>query len=505
MAFSTVLTTNSMRKSLVLLFFGLACLPSFAQVKFFVHLDSSATHPLTGRLIVSTTADTAKGFKNGVDNDQPRFALNIKNWTNDQVIEVDDKAEALSIKPSQMKPGYYKVIGFMDANVERGGFNPGNFYSTGEPVLQVQERGKGEIHIYLNREVKQRAFNESDSIKLMDMRSPLLSSFQKNNVFIKGAVILPAGYHLDTTKRYPVVFVIPGWGGTHYDALNKDRRGRYGMRTGIEKIFVYLNPETQTRWGLHAFVDSRVNGPWGKALVEEVIPYIRNNYRTTGSAAQTFVMGQSSGGYPSLWLPLHYPDAFGGGWAVSPDPVDFSDFVGINIYDKNANYFYQQNGELRGFFLKEGRYQSTVKREVGIEVFEDDGTQTQAFEAAFGRADATGRPYLLFNRQTGAINQEVVEDWKPYDMGLFLQHNWNRLSEKLSGKKLHVYAGANDNFHLDRSVAALKAKAAAVKADIVVEIIPDADHWSIWSKAFTDRIHKEMDALILAAAGSTTN
>ncbi|MBB1286466.1 hypothetical protein HRH25_18940 [Flavisolibacter sp. BT320] len=470
---------------------------SFGQVKFFVHLDSGATRPLTGRLLISTTADTTIGFRNGVDNNQPRFALPVKNWTKDQVIEVDDRATALNVMPSQMKPGYYKVIGFMDAHPERGAFNPGNFYSTKEPVLQVTQEGKGEIHIYLNREVKPRSFAESDSIKRMELHSSLLSAFHKNEVLVKGGIFLPPSYGADTAKRYPVVFVIPGWGGTHYDILNRDRRNRYGMGVGLEKIFVYLNPETQARWGLHAFVDSRVNGPWGKALVEEVIPYIRANYRTTGKATQTFVMGQSSGGYPSLWLPLHYPDAFGGGWAVSPDPVDFSNFTGIDIYADDANYYYNKDGSLRGAFLKDGKYLSSVKKDVAGELFEDDGTQTQSFEAAFGRSDKDGRPLPLFDRETGKINKQVAADWKPYDLGLYIQSNWRHLSGKLSGKKLHVYAGAKDNFHLDQSVAGFKAKAAAVGADLVAEIIPDADHWSIWSKEFAERIQKEVDALIL--------
>jgi S-formylglutathione hydrolase FrmB len=487
-----------MKHFITLAFSMFLLLPLFAQVKFYVHLDSSATRPLTGRLTVSTTADTAQGFRNGVDNNQPRFALNVQSWTKDQVIEVDDRAEALNIKPSQMKPGYYKVIGFMDAHPERGAFNPGNFYSTKEPLMEVTNDGKGEIHIYLNREVKPRPFVASDSIRGLELRSSLLSAFHKEEVLVKGGIFLPPGYHTDTAKRYPVVFVIPGWGGTHYDVLNRERRSRYGMGMGLEKIFVYLNPETQTRWGLHAFVDSRVNGPWGKALVEEVIPYIRAAYRTTGKAAHTFVMGQSSGGYPSLWLPLHYPDAFGGGWAVSPDPVDFSNFTGIDIYAADANYYYNKDGSLRGAFLKEGKYQSTVKKDVAAELFEDDGTQTQAFEAAFGRLGKNGRPLPLFDRQTGRINKKVAADWKAYDLGLYVQNNWNRLSGRLSGNKLHVYAGAADNFHLDQSVTAFKARAAAVGADVVVEIIPGADHWSIWTREFAERIHKELDALILA-------
>ena len=484
-----------------LFFFLLLAINSVApaQVRIFVHLDSSSKIPLTGRLTVSTTADTIKGFRNGVDNNQPRFALNLENWTNDSVIEINDEAEALSVKPSQMRPGHYKVIGFMDASFERGAFNPGNFYSTKEPVLYVDESGKGEIHIFLNREVKPRSFNSSDSIKLLDFRSRLLSEFHDKDINIKGAIILPASYNTDSTKTFPVVYVIPGWGGTHYDALNTGMRERYGMRTGLEKIYVYLNPETQTRWGLHAFIDSRVNGPWGKALVEEVIPYIYTNYRATKNSSHTYVMGQSSGGYPSLWLPLNYPDAFGGGWAVSPDPVDFSNFTGVNIYEKNANFYFNKDGSERGSFFKDGKYQSTVIKDVTAEMFDDDGTQTQSFEAAFGLTGKNGKPLYLFNRKTGIVNMQTANAWKQYDLGLYIQKNWGRLSGKLSGRKLHVYAGANDNFHLDRSVKALKEKAEAVKADIVIDIIPGADHWSIWSKEFTERIQREMDALILSS------
>ena len=292
------------------------------------------------------------------------------------------------------------------------------------------------------------------------------------------------------------VGVIPGWGGTHFDAQSAGMRKRYGMSEGLPKIYVYLNPETQTPFGLHCFVDSRVNGPWGRALVEELQPYIRKTYHASALAKETFVVGQSSGGYPALWLPLHYPKAFGGGWAVSPDPVDFSNFAGVELYAKNANMYKAADGSDIPFYIVNGKPLSTTKTIIDIENFEGDGGQYQSFEAEFGMPDKNGRPKQVFNRETGAVDAAVLKEWEPYDLGRYVQQHWSTLKDDLAGGKLHVYAGANDNFQLNKSVMAFEKKIREVNADIVVEIFPGADHFSMWSPAFTSRIQKEMDDLL---------
>lgn len=484
-----------------LLFYGFLicfCLPAVAQVRFRVHLDSNNNRSLTGRLFVYTTADTARGVPDAPDYRQPMFALQVTDWTNKQVIEVDDKAEAFSVRPSQMKPGYYKAVGIIDAYAdERGSFNVGNVYSAKNVLFRVPEDGPVVVDIYLNKEVGERPFPESDSIKLVQFRSAVLSEFHHKDVFIKAGVVLPKEYLEDPAKKFPVVYVIPGWGGTHYNALSKSQRERYGVGMGLPKIFVFLNPETQTPWGLHAFVDSKVNGPWGKALVEEMLPYIRETFRGAPETNKTFVIGQSSGGYPSLWLLLHYPKAFGGGWAVSPDPVDFSAFIGVNLYEKNANFYRAADGDTLGFFLQNGRFESTLYAAIKQEQFQGDGGQLQSFEAEFGSLGANGKPKPLFNRATGEIDPAVVKEWRPYDMGLYIQQNWARLSKDLAGNKIHVFAGAEDNFLLNKAVEAFAQKARKAGADLTAEIVPGANHFTVWTApGFLERMHKEMDEKI---------
>jgi S-formylglutathione hydrolase FrmB len=468
---------------------------SFAQVTFRVHVDTSIHKTFFGRMYVYTTTDTARGVPDQVNYKQPLFAVNISNFNSNTIVEVDDSAEAYSVKPSQLKPGYYKAAAVIDADPDtRGTYNPGNAYSRTDALFKVEENKKLTVDITIDRMIGERAFKESDTLKLLNLRSDLLSSFHRKNIYVKAAVILPKEYNENPTAVYPVVYVIPGWGGTHYDAMGQNPRRRYGFDKGRPKIFVYLNPETQTRWGLHSFVDSRVNGPWGKAMVEEVIPYIRKNYRATKDTNKTFIIGQSSGGYPSLWLLFNYPKSFGGGWAVAPDPVDFSQFMGIDIYAKNANAYVDAQGNERGFFITNGKAETTMREATKQEAFEIDGGQQQAFEAEFGKLDPkTGKPKLLFDRKTGSINREVAAEWKMYDMGLLIEKHWKKYEKDLNGK-IHVFAGSDDNFLLNKAVEAFKLKVEKIKANATVEIIPGANHFNVWNApGFIERMHKEMD------------
>lgn len=467
------------------------------QTRIYVHLDTAIKQPLSGRLFVFTQKDTTKGISGQIDitNPQPAYELDVRNWTSEKPVVLDNDAHFYGVPMNEMAPGFYKVGGVIDLDhAERGLNNPGNYYSPKDVIFKVSASGNNETHLYFTKQFKPRVFQENDSVKEVKLKSPVLSAFRKQDMFMKAAVVLPQGYRESPAKKYPVVFIIPGWGGTHYDALGSGPRKRYGMGMGKEKIYVYLNPETQSPFGLHAFVDSRVNGPWGAALVEELIPYLEINYPVDTDPSQHFVMGQSTGGYGALWLQLNYPKDFGGCWAVSPDPVDFSNFTGVDLYH-DRNFYQDASGREFPFFLDNGVAASTLKKEVALETFMGDGEQQQAFEAEFGLPGNNGRPQEFFDRKTGVINDAVIRTWRPYDLALYLQQNWGRIGSDLAGK-VHVYAGAEDNFFLDRAVASFGNKARAMHADVVAEVVPSSNHFTIWSPAFTRRVQSEIDARI---------
>ena len=489
-----------MRFPFLCLFLGFA-LHGIGQIRVIVHRDTSIRGSISGRLFLYTSVDTVKGVPNDPDisSPQPMYRLDVKDWKEGATQVFDDRAKAYANPLSQLKPGVYALASIIDRHPEeRGNGNNGNYYTPGKTLLRVDSSGRGDAHLYLRREIR-REFRENDSLKAVRLRSTLLSTFHRKDVFIEAAVFLPPGYNAASPQTYPVVYIIPGWGGTHYDAMSSAPRKRYGIGQGLPKIYVLLNPETQTPHGLHAFVDSRVNGPWGQALVEELMPHIREKFHGSADPKLSFVMGQSSGGYPSLWLPLHYPKAFGGAWAVSPDPVDFSRFTGVDLYAKNANMYTDASGAERGFFRVDDNYLSTMRKAQSIEDFEDNGGQQRSFEAEFGKPGVDGRPKPLFDRRTGAVDPKVVVDWADYDLGRWIELNWSRVKGDLAGR-LHVYAGSEDNFHLDQAVTVLADKAKKVGADIQAELIPGANHFTIWSPAFTARVQAELDALIAAAS-----
>src|SRR5262249_30093220 len=159
---------------------------------------------------------------------------------------------------------------------------------------------------------------ETDRLREVDLKSAIMSEFYGRDVHLRATVALPPSYAKDTSRKFPIVYEIPGFGGTHQAHPFYSQNT---VRAGEEFLQGLLNPECPL--GHHVFADSANNGPRGRALIEELIPHIESTYRAIGKPSTRFVTGHSSGGWSSLWLQVAYPDSFGGVWSTAPDPVDF--------------------------------------------------------------------------------------------------------------------------------------------------------------------------------------
>lgn len=458
-----------------------------------ISLDTALKGPYSGTLRIYTQQDTAKPFSMDGPLTEAAFSMHVSSWSPGRALLLDEQATARQVRLADIQPGYYKMVAMLDTNTsERGNMAPGNVYSRKEGILEVTAEGaKGQL--VLSNTFRPQPFNASDSVKEVVLQSPLLSAVRKFPVYHKAGVYLPPSYFTDTAKRFPVVYVMPGWGGTHNQAASARSKKLYGVGVGQEKIYVFLNPETQTPYGLHAYVDSRVNGPWGTALIKELFPYLRQHFRVTPDPRQTFLTGQSSGGYGALWLAIHFPSSFGGAWVTAPDPVDFSNFTGIDIYsDKSA--FTDASGQLRGFYKVDGKFLSSIREAKLKEDFDGDGGQQQSFEAEFGLPDRNGRPIPLYDT-TGIIDHKVAASWKPYDMALYVRSNASRLKREMLGP-VYIYAGSEDNFLLNKAVEAFAQKIAGLNIDIHPVIVPGATHFTLRSEGLARRIAEEMDELL---------
>ncbi len=214
------------------------------------------------------------------------------------------------------------------------------------------------------------------------------------------AVVLPASYYDQPQRRYPVIYMIPGFGGTYRTALQYADQPPVTEEGETDFIRVFLTGEC--KWGHHVFADSATNGPHGEALVWELIPEIDRRYRTIANRNGRFLYGHSSGGWSALWLMVNYPDVFGGVWSVSPDPVDFRDWQGINLYADPPQNMYTDSAGSRRPIVRNGdqpvlwydsftQMDDTLKR----------GGQLRSFEAVFSPLGSERRAAQLWDRATG--------------------------------------------------------------------------------------------------------
>ncbi len=367
------------------------------------------------------------------------------------------------------------------------GTGPGNGYS---PVLSVSAQAAAGAPpvLVVDKLVAARPFPESKWTKLLRIRSPKLSEFHKRDVYLQAAVLLPASYETHPGRRYPTIFMIPGFGSTHLEGVRSKPINEQNER-GVEFIRVTLDPSCPR--GHHVFADSANNGPYGSALVEEFIPAFDKAYRSIPEPSARFLTGHSSGGWSSLWLQITYPDHFGGTWSTAPDPVDFRDFQRINLYQPGENMYVDAKGNERPI-ARMGNAVLLWYRGFGrMEQVLGYGGQLHSFEAVFSPRGADGAPLAAWDRGTGAVHTDVTRAWEQYDIRLVLERNWPELGPKLAGK-LHVFMGEEDTFYLEEATRLLKESLTQLSSDAVVEMAPGKDHFSLYSPQLLGRIRREM-------------
>ena len=206
-------------------------------------------------------------------------------------------------------------------------------------------------------------------------------------------------------------------------------------------------------------VDSVNVGPYGEAIMEELIPEVEQRFRIIRQPYARSLTGGSTGGWEALALQFFHPDFFGGTWAYCPDPVTFTSFEGIDIYgDDNA--FYKQyewyrvpTSNIRDVF---GQVRLTAQQKNHFELVNGtkgrSGRQMDIWSAVYSPLGEDGYFEPLFDKFTGVINPSVAEYWREnYDLLYFLQQNWQTVGPKLVGK-LHVYTGDMDTYYLDKAV-----------------------------------------------------
>jgi len=500
-----------------------------------VKLDGAATHPVSGRLLVfATLASTARAqAKDGkvtqVDADpwHPKrtavAAREILRLAPEQAAEIDTDAIAFPEGFSQLPPGQYLLQAVLDQDhsYNYSGRDTGDLISPVVgvrlplilpitlPLVQMRSNPDPWRLDWETPEIRADAPEARRSARYLDVTSRLLSTFTGRPIHMRGWVLLPPGYDSGDGERYPTVYFTHSYGGDKDSLVDDLVTVHLAMNKGEmpPMIWVFLDQSSAT--GTHEFANSVNNGPWGDALTRELIPELESKYRMDARPSGRLLTGHSSGGWATLWLQTQYPKVFGGTWSTSPDPVDFHDFSGVDIYTRNANFYRRPDGEPwpinRVHFHGEGSFADAARLE---RVLGPYGGQVSSYEWVFSPRNVDGTPMLLFDRYSGQIDPQVQAYWiEHYDIARYIRLNWPTLKPDLDGK-IHIVVGTEDSWYLDGAVHKLKAVLDGLHARSDIRFLPNKAHMDLYAKgddphALLKEMSKQMYAVARGSVSSS--
>lgn len=389
-------------------------------------------------------------------------------------------SDAIAMHPKvieEMADKKWKVqaIARLSLTGRQAGLSAGDVYSSVQEISYAAD-GEGVIALHLDQVAVERPFQESERVKHFEFVSPSLSEFHGFDYTMHAGVLLPKDF--GSQDEYPVLYSVTGFGGS-YQGIGRWQR-MIGEGSPLEQCIIVI-PDANNRYGHSVFCDSESIGPWGQALVHEMIPALEQEFGGAG-AEQRYVTGVSSGGWSSLWLQVAYPEEFNGCWSHVPDPIDFHDFQQINLYEPledgtARNMYVDEKGEKRPLARRGGEvmlhYVDFAQREAVL----NPGGQIRSFDATFSPPLVDGTPRRVFDLDTGKIDHVAAQAWRKYDISNTLLTRWDELKPKLAGK-IHVYAGEVDTFYLEGAVERFQslAEKAGMLSDMVIEVVPGMAH-----------------------------
>jgi hypothetical protein len=424
-------------------------------LRFTVGVAATEPGPAVGRLLVAVGPKTgAPDFTEYKPPVLPVLGADA-DLTRGRTATLDAGSDVFPIAPglNDLPAGEYTVQAVLatnsDVNLPDA---PGNLYCA--PVRVKLDPAAGTaVSLTLDKIYPPGVPKDTATHHFLRPRSKLLSEFHGRPMEFRVGVVLPTNFDKEPDKKYGLIVDVGGF-GTRYTAAR---------RVQPDPRFVQIVPDGAGPFGDPYQVNSANNGPYGDALVKEIIPLIEERYRC-GGAGKRFTCGASTGGWVSVALQLFYPDTFNGCWSQCPDSLSFERFELIDIYyDKNAfvNRFGFERPSTRtldGDIVSTVRHEAQLDRVLGKSGrWELGGRDWSSWNAVYGPRGADKLPVPLWDGKTGAINKDVLDHWKQYDLTKYVVANWKTLGPKLAGGKVNVWVGDADDYFLNAGVHKFKA------------------------------------------------
>lgn len=487
----------------LLIVFAVAC---FAEPRFTISLPAGAG-ALDGRLLLLLSTDPTNEPRfqiNDGPNSQIVFGIDVENWKPGARQTIDARAFGYPVRSlADLKPGEYRVQALLDIYetyrladgrvlklpVDRGEGRqwnraPGNLYS--KPVtLKIDASTRATIT--LDQTIPPiEPPKDTKYIKHIRIQSELLTKFWGRPMYLGAHVLVPEGFDEHPEARYPLIIFHghfpPDFGGFRTEPPDPNLKPDYSERfkiSGYNRIQQQEAYDFYRKWISPGFprmliveiqhanpyyddsyaVNSANLGPYGDAIMKELVPEIERRFRGIGQGWARFTYGGSTGGWEALAVQIFYPDDFNGAFAACPDPIDFRAYTVVDLYkDKNAYYLEGAHKRVPRPGKRDwlGHVSATLEDmnmfELALGTKSRSGQQWDIWEAVYSPAGPDGYPARIFDKVTGVINPKVAEYWREnYDLRHILERDWAKLGPKVTGK-IHLYCGDMDNYYLNNAV-----------------------------------------------------
>jgi enterochelin esterase-like enzyme len=454
--------------------------PTARPIRFAVSIDPAVrAEPASGRILFLLSRSNR--FNPGM-NGTPVFGKNVDDLKPGDRIYIDETAFGYPVRSLRDIPeGEYFVQAWLNVyttfkrsdgkiiklHMDQGeGQNwrrsPGNLFSDPVKVKIAAADAADPAPIVLNRVVPPiPAYQDTTHLKHIKIQSKLLTEFWGRPMEIGANILLPKGYDEHPDVRYPVHYIQGHFPRGNVGRFSEDPNNAANkiwssdnMPRFIQVTIEHACPYYDDSYG----VNSENAGPYGDAIITELIPQIEKIFRAIGQPWARVLSGGSTGGWISLAMQVFYPEFFGGTWTLFPDPVDFRKYQIVNLYnDKNAYYIEHEwtrvprGGErdTSGNIIYTQEQENLYEEAIGDRF--RSGGQWAIWNAVFAPVAEDGYPKPLWDPLTGKIDKDVV-DWtsERYDLRRYLEKNWPTIGSKLAGK-IHVYCGRMDNFYLNEA------------------------------------------------------
>lgn len=354
---------------------------------------------------------------------------------------------------------------------------------------------------------------DTEFVKRFRIQSDLLTRFWGHPIYLGATVLLPRDYDKNPDTKYPIVFQHGHFSTGAPAGFDRDEAfQKYWMADDTPRTIYVTIQHPSPYYDDSYAVDSENNGPYGEAILKELIPEIEARFRVIREPWARILTGGSTGGWIALALQVLYPDFYGGTFSLCPDGVDFRYHQIVNVYD-DANAYWLERDWMRverpNQRRPDGNIQSMMKDENWYELIVGDhsrsGGQWDIWEATYSPVGPDGYPQRIWDKRTGVIHKDVAEAWKKYDLRHILETNWTTLGPKVA-HKINVYIGDMDSYYLNMGVRQLdeffreRAQDPPFTGEVVFQ--PMAPH--CWGPRGAD-LHQRMVDHILKYAPSGTD